>query len=144
MRKSEVQETIASLYLRLNGYFVSGFIVHAADQVKTEIDLLAVRFPYHEEPEREIKCCHYVSPPEGRVDFIVGEVKGGSGNLGFNRRFRGDPEAIRTVLKRIGAFSSDDIEMVCREAPERLDWLATTISADVTQTQRPDDSYRQI
>lgn len=121
MRKSEVQETVASLYLRLNGYFVSGFIVHATDQVKTEIDLLAVRFPYHEEPEREIKCCQYLSPPDGRVDFIVGEVKGGSGKLGFNRRFREDPEAIRTVLRRVGAFKSADIERVCREAPARLE-----------------------
>jgi hypothetical protein len=29
MKKHDLQETLVSLYLRLNGYFVSGFIVHA-------------------------------------------------------------------------------------------------------------------
>lgn len=120
VKKSDVQETLASLYLRLNGYFVSGFIVHDAEQVKTEMDLLAVRFPHHEEPEREIRCCPYLSPPDNRTDFIIGEVKGGSRDLGFNPRFHEDPDAIRTVLRRIGAFSSNDIDLICREVPKRL------------------------
>ena len=50
MDKSDIQDTLVSLYLRLNGYFVSGFIVHASSGVGTEIDVLAVRFPQHEEP----------------------------------------------------------------------------------------------
>lgn len=47
--RSDIQETLVSLYLRLNGYFVSGFIVHAVYGVETELDVLAVRFPRHEE-----------------------------------------------------------------------------------------------
>ena len=31
------------LYLRLNGYFVSGYIVHAPHGATTELDVLAVR-----------------------------------------------------------------------------------------------------
>jgi hypothetical protein len=38
-----------------------------------------MRFPHYEEPNREIKCCDRQSPSDGRLDFIVGEVKGDSG-----------------------------------------------------------------
>jgi hypothetical protein len=51
MKKSEVQEHLSTLYLRLNGFFVSGFIVHAqpgAEQSnKTQLDALAIRFRQH-------------------------------------------------------------------------------------------------
>jgi hypothetical protein len=50
--RSDVQETLVSLYLRLNGYFVSGFIVHAQTGAKTEMDVLAVRFPNQRESSR--------------------------------------------------------------------------------------------
>ena len=35
---SDVQETLMSLYLRLNGYVVSGFIVHAQNGATTEMN----------------------------------------------------------------------------------------------------------
>ena len=75
--KSDIQETLVSLYLRLNGYFVSGFIVHAPHQVGTELDVLAVRFPRYIEPEREVHGCEHLAIPSEKIDFIVGEVKGG-------------------------------------------------------------------
>lgn len=120
MDRSHVQETLASLYLRLNGYFVSGFIVHAPYKTKTEMDVLAVRFPGHEEPEREVQCCTILTPPSDRTDFIIGEVKGGPKNSNFNPRFRTDPEAIRAVLNRFGAFEDEDVKKICRTAPALL------------------------
>ena len=107
--KSDVQELLAALYLRLNGYFPSGFIVHAPSGNLTEIDLLAVRFPHHEEPEREVDPCQHLHPPKGCIDFLIGEVKGGKRNPKFNAKFYGHPEGVKKVLKRIGAFTSDDI-----------------------------------
>lgn len=121
MDKSDIQETLVSLYLRLNGYFVSGFIVHASRGVRTEIDVLAVRFPRHMEPEREVQPCDHLEIPTGRIDFIIGEVKGGKRNVNFNMRFRDDPEAIRAVLLRFGAFSDDEINRVCAAVPGILE-----------------------
>jgi hypothetical protein len=77
VEKSDIQETLVSLYLRLNGYFVSGFIVHASRGVGTEMDVLAVRFPKHQEPEREGQPCRYLAAPTDQIDFLLGEVKGG-------------------------------------------------------------------
>src|SRR5688572_1122972 len=121
MKRSDVQEAVVSLYLRLNGYFVSGFIVHAARGTATEMDVLAVRFPCHREPEREVEPCYRLKIPEDCIDFLVGEVKGGSNNVNFNVRFRTDPTSIRSVLRRFGAFDGTEIERVCEAAPQLLD-----------------------
>ena len=49
--RPHVQEALVHLYLRLNGYFVSGFIVHSSDhgKNKTQIDALAVRHSFNSE-----------------------------------------------------------------------------------------------
>lgn len=121
MDRSDVQETLASLYLRLNGYLISGFIVHARDRVTTEMDVLAVRFPRHQEPEREVQCCQHLAIPSNQIDFIVGEVKGGEGTVNFNVRFRANPGAIKTVLRRFGAFDEPEIARVTSAVPALLD-----------------------
>jgi len=55
-QRTRTQENLLALYLRLNGFFLSGFIVHSdvPGANITEVDALAVRFPYNAEPEREI------------------------------------------------------------------------------------------
>ena len=111
MDKSDLQEVLAALYLRLNGYLASGYIAHARVGNLTEIDILAVRFPGHKEPEREVSPCRHLRPPPDRVDFVVAEVKGGKRNANFNPKFRERPEAIRKVLSRLGAFSEQEIEV---------------------------------
>lgn len=121
MDKSDIQETLVSLYLRLNGYFVSGFIVHASRGAATEVDIIAVRFRNHREPQREVPCCPYLRIPPDCTDFIIGEVKGGRHNINFNSRFRTDQSAIRAVLERIGAFASGEIERLSREVPRVLE-----------------------
>ena len=62
MDTSDLQELLAALYLRLNGYFPSGFIAHASVGNLTEIDILAVRFPDHRELEREVEPCVHLTP----------------------------------------------------------------------------------
>jgi len=109
MNKSDVQENLFSLYLRLNGYFVTGFIVHADRGNKTEMDALAVRFPYHREPEREIGLSPKLDSSDSLVDFLVCEVKGGKKNVNFNVKFRENKEAIASVLRRLGAFTDEEI-----------------------------------
>ena len=121
MDRSDIQETLVSLYLRLNGYFVSGFIVHAQNGATTEMDVLAVRLPRHQEPEREVQCCKHLAIPSNQVDFIVGEVKGGRGAVNFNARFRENPGAIKTVLHRFGAFDEPEISCVMARVPALLE-----------------------
>lgn len=109
MDRSDIQENLFSLYLRLNGYFVTGFIVHASLGNKTEIDALAVRFPHYREPEREIDVSPALDTSDSLLDFLVCEVKGGTGHFNFNVLFREDPEAIASVLNRFGAFADDEV-----------------------------------
>lgn len=121
MDKSDIQETLVSLYLRLNGYFVSGFIAHADNGVRTEMDVLAVRFPLHLEPEREVLPCDRLVVPTDRIDFVVGEVKGGPRNPRFNTAFWRNPDSIRAVLRRFGAFDDCEIDRVSAAVPGTLE-----------------------
>jgi hypothetical protein len=100
MDKSDTQELLAALYLRLNGYFLTGFIAHDSIGNRTEMDVLGVRFPGHREPEREIACCEHLRTLSDKTNFIVGEVKGGSKRLTFNRAFWGRAESVESVLNR--------------------------------------------
>ena len=115
MEYSDFQEQLCSLYLRLNGYFVSGFIVHAAEgelndrgeprSNKSEIDLLAIRFPYNAEPEREVGCSQFLMTCADRIDIVIGEVKGSEAPLKFNSGLRESRKAIQTVLQWIGVLA---------------------------------------
>lgn len=109
MDRSDIQESLFTLYLRLNGYFVTGFIVHASQGNRSELDDLAVRFPLQQEPDREIKHCPFLKTSDSQLDFLVCEVKGGLKNINFNESFRGNPTTITSVLQRIGAFSNGEI-----------------------------------
>ena len=110
MYKSDLQEVLVALYLRLNGYLTSGYIAHASIGNLTEIDIIAVRFPGHKEPEREVSPCKHLRPPADRIDFLIGEVKGGKKNANFNPKFRERPDAIRKLLYRMGAFPEQEID----------------------------------
>lgn len=113
MRRHDLQEQLAALYLRLNGYLVSGFIVHAQpggkETNRTQVDALGVRFPYSCEPEREIKQSVFLQIPDNVTDILICEVKGGKEALKFNERLRKDSGALRSVLRWIGAFTEDEI-----------------------------------
>ena len=122
MDRSDVQETLVHLYLRLNGYFSSGYIVQAPQGAATELDVLAVRFPRYEEPEREILCSNHLGIAADRIDFVVGEVKGGgASNVNFNAKFRNSPAAVRSVLQRFGAFPCGEIDRAVAAVPQLLD-----------------------
>jgi hypothetical protein len=110
MTKSDLQETVLTLFLRLNGYFATGFIVHAEWRNQTEIDALAVRFPHQQEPERVVGTSPVLDVPTSCIDFLVCEVKGGTGQINFNAKFRESQPAIRSVLHRFGAFHDEEVE----------------------------------
>jgi hypothetical protein len=111
MDKAEIQEALITLYLRLNGYFTSGFIVHSPviGQNKTEIDVLAVRFPKNAEPERQINTDEGLDPTDSGVDVIIGEVKSRGQQLHFNAGLR-TQHSVSAVLRWIGMFDEQEID----------------------------------
>jgi len=121
MDRSDFLENLANLYLRINGYFTSGFIVHAPEGNLTEIDLIAVRFPNHTEPEVEGSPCPYLHVSNTKIDFVIAEVKGGQRRSKFNAAFRNRMDSITKVLRRIGIISEAEIESLVPQIKNLLD-----------------------
>jgi hypothetical protein len=109
--RSSAQEALVRLYLRLNGFFTSGLIIHSNLHGKNvaEIDALAVRLPYHNEPEREIEPSQFLDPTSGITDLLICEVKSRGQSLQFNESFRNSLGAIRTVLRWSGLFKESEV-----------------------------------
>lgn len=73
--KSTIQEQLATLYLRLNGYFTTGYIIHSGEKkIEGELDILAVRFPLHKQDDTEHNSSEYLELAEN-IDIIIAEVK---------------------------------------------------------------------
>jgi len=109
------------LYLRLNGYFVSGFIVHAPGQGNlTQVDVLAVRFPNNSEPERAIRTSAYLQTSESLIDFLICEVKGGKGIPNFNEALKENDEAVGSILRWMGAFTNEEIQTLIEPVKQLL------------------------
>jgi len=127
-RRSEVQERLLHLYLRLNGYFVTGFIIHSPIHGRNvaEIDALAVRHPYNREPEREIGPSQFLEPSSELTDLLICEVKSRREQLQFNDGFRNDVDAIATVLQWSGLFPEHEVVS-----------LAKLLQPHITPTDRP-------
>jgi len=121
-RRSEVQEALLQLYLRLNGYFVTGFIVHSPNHGKNvaEIDALAVRHPQNCEPEREVGPASFLEPSSGLTDLLICEVKAKGRQLHFNERFRNDVSAISVVLRWAGLFEEKEVMALARLLQPKL------------------------
>lgn len=109
--KSLIQEQLVKLYLRLNGYFSTGFIIHSSEKgnINTEIDLLAVRFPKNSEPEREISQDHVLFTSSRYIDFLICEVKSHGKKPKFNESLRNNLDNIEKILKWFGFFSDEEI-----------------------------------
>lgn len=60
--KSNIQENLVKLYLRLNGYFSTGFIIHSSEnKINSEIDNISVRFPLHHQNDTEHNSSDYLN-----------------------------------------------------------------------------------
>jgi hypothetical protein len=109
--KGELQELIATLYLRLNGYFTSGLILHHPDTGKnlSDVDVLAIRFPWHVQPDREVGPAPELNCSKTETDIVIGEVKSKGQPLQFNDSVRDSPEAVCRILQWTGAFEQQEI-----------------------------------
>jgi hypothetical protein len=111
LTKSKLQERLVELYLRLNGYFLSKFIVHSPlrGRNKAEVDVLAVRFPRSAEPERAIQPDVALQVSDANVDLLVCEVKSIGQQLQFNKSLLDSPSSLEPVLRWSGMFEADEV-----------------------------------
>lgn len=114
MTASNLQEQLVKLFLRLNGYLTSGLIIHSNEKGnnKTELDVIAVRFPYHKQIDRQVNCSKYLEIPISSIDIIIGEVKGRKAQANFNAALHSDKEAIKKLVNWLGMFSKEQISKV--------------------------------
>ncbi len=114
MTKAEAQEAFVTLYLRLNGYFTSGFIVHSEipGENKTELDVLALRLPHNAEPVRGVDPAPELETWDGGIDFIIGEVKSHGQRLQFNEALRKSRDSVATILQWWGHLTPDEVEQL--------------------------------
>ena len=105
-----IQESLISLYLRLNGYFTSGHIVHGTPQdlaigERGETDVFAVRLPYSSEVETGNSPSEYLQVENGILDVVIGEVKSGREPIQFNNSIMDMDVMIRSL--RWAGFSNN-------------------------------------
>lgn len=114
MEISDLQEELVKLFLRLNGYFTTGLILHSKvyGQNLTEIDVIGIRLPYHKQQDRVVPSCEYLQMPNNTIDIILGEVKGGFEQNQFNSSLRKDRSAVEKMVYWIGAFNEEEIDAV--------------------------------
>jgi hypothetical protein len=110
MEKKDLQEKLVALYLRLNGYFTTGLILHSKNdtQVNGEIDIVGVRFKGHKQIKREIESSSLLRIPTTSIDIIIGEVKGGHYQLQFNDSLKHNTDSIKELFDWIGCIDYDD------------------------------------
>ncbi len=122
-QKSVIQENLLTLYLRLNGYFTSGHIVHSPEKGKnrTEIDNLAVRFPNNSEPEREILSSEYIKTSFQYIDLLICEVKSRGKQLRFNENLYKTSDSLIKVLRWAGMFKENDVLFIAKKLQSKLD-----------------------
>ena len=122
MDKAKIQEILVTLYMRLNGYFTSGFIVHSPKKGRnlTEVDILAVRFPGNREPERQVHPAPELDPCTTATDIVIGEVKSKGGLLQFNQALTTSHESLASILRWVGVLDDEEIQQVAAELVRKL------------------------
>lgn len=108
-------EALAYWFFRLNGCLsLVDFLVHdRRGQEATDVDLMAVRFPYRQEmilsgPTMED---HSVFRPNDKIDLILAEIKLGQAEL--NGPWKNpDRQNMQRVLYALGAFPPDKVDVV--------------------------------
>jgi hypothetical protein len=135
MNKSDLHEALATLYLRLIGYFTTGLILHSGEwgQALTEIDCLAIRLPHHAQPEREVKTADFLNPDnqEALIDILICEVKSCPDQLNFNAPIKSYTTALQAALRWAGAFTEDQVISVAKQFQPLLQ---DDVSADGTRS----------
>jgi len=117
MNQSDVDEALAVLYLRLNGYFTTGLIVHSPEhgRATTEVDCVAIRMPHHQQSERIVEDAEFLNIKPGLTDLIICEVKSDASAVQFNNPLKTDQQAIVTILRWAGVLPDANIPTIAEK-----------------------------
>lgn len=116
MEKNRLQERLVALYLRLNGFFQTGLIVHSEEHGnnRTEIDRIAVRFPHHRQDDRQVDFCEKLGKPGAATELLIVEVKNGTPvfNPALHDASRNPASNLEKILSWAGLFDSSEMENI--------------------------------
>ena len=114
MNKSNIDEILLQLYLRLNGYFTTSLILHSPTwgQNRTDVDCIAIRHPYHNQPDRKVDSSSFLKIPKGEIDLIFCEVKHELEGLQFNSPLKDDQEALKNAFRWVGLFKEEKLDTI--------------------------------
>jgi hypothetical protein len=109
MNKSVIDEYLIDLYLRLNGYITTGLIIHSPKwgQTTTDIDKIAIKYPYHQQHERLIPSSEFMQSDIGKVDIVFCEIKNKPEILKFNKPIKNDIDVLASSLRWLGMIPPD-------------------------------------
>lgn len=111
-------EQLALWYLRLNGYLtVPNFVLHpdTPGSERTDADLLAVRFAYSREVSGiPMTCDETLVRQDGKIDFIIAEVKSGECRLN-GPWINPKPQNMQYVLRWLGMIPESEVQQVASE-----------------------------
>lgn len=105
----QVGELLTILYLRLNGYFTTGFLLHGDKNagVEGELDAVAIRFPHHVELTTRANDDGLLGLPTDYLDLIIAEVKTTSEPPYFNDSLI-DCLRLQRTLSWAGVFEKEE------------------------------------
>ncbi len=108
---TDLPEVITTLYLRLNGFFTSGLVLHSEvwGQDNGDVDCLAVWHPFHDQSEREVAPDPFLELG-ARRELLLCEVKSSAAALSFNERLRTDPRAVDSALRWSGLVPPEQLK----------------------------------
>ena len=105
-------ESLSKLYLRLKGYVASNLILHSEDKgnLKTELDIIAFRFPYHSQENRKVNFPDYLCCSDSRIEILLADVKNTKRleSVRFNQGLRNDKASIKNLIEWIGTYKTVD------------------------------------
>jgi hypothetical protein len=109
----DVPEALTTLYLRLNGCFTTGLVLHSDKwgQDRGDVDCLAVWHPDHDQSERKVGPDSFLALGK-QTELLICEVKSSIQALAFNQRLREDPAALNAVLRWSGLIQLELVEEV--------------------------------
>ncbi len=115
IRADELNVALATLYLRLSGYFTTGLILHAqrkGGQNKGEIDCFAVRHHLHDQMARGVASPEFLGIGTDQIDVILCEVKSKAPR--FNKSIQ-TQDNLCDALRWAGVLPEDRISSVAQQ-----------------------------
>ncbi|MBB3837652.1 hypothetical protein FHS57_001649 [Runella defluvii] len=113
MKKSEFQERLVGLFLRLNGYFQTGYMPHSEiwGQNGTDFDRIGIRFPNHSQSERGDLFSQQLAIPDNTIDIVIAEVKNHEKKFNASIRSIGSrsTENLSQLLHWCGLFEEQEL-----------------------------------